>query len=90
MTVVASWKIEFVRVGKGACGGRGFLADSSVLEPVLEARTYRGFLLAITDHYLVKLIAPNCAGNYGLHLIKPVEYRAIDAQPPIRSVHFLL
>jgi hypothetical protein len=33
----------------------------------------RGFLLAMTDLYLVKLIAPNYDDNDGLHLIEPIE-----------------
>jgi hypothetical protein len=41
-----------------------------------------GFLLAITDLYLVKLIAPNFGGNYGLHLIKPIEYIGYSTPQP--------
>jgi hypothetical protein len=33
----------------------------------------RGFLLAMIDLYLVKLIAPNYDDNDGLHLIEPIE-----------------
>jgi hypothetical protein len=50
----------------------------------------RRFLLAITDLYLVKLIAANFGGNYGLHLIKANEYMGYRPPAPIRSVHFLL
>jgi hypothetical protein len=49
----------------------------------------RGFLLATTDLYLVKLIAPNFDDNYGLHLIKPIEYMGYCAPAPDRPGTFL-